>query len=294
MLRPVVAGIDGSRESLAAADWAAREAQRRGTPLSVIHSWEWPPRGVPNFDDSDTQRFRAERILRNAEQELRKRYPELAIEARMTPDPPVPGLLDIAEDAELLVLGSRGLSGFAGFLVGSVGLATVSRATCPVVLVRAEERRADEHLPDAEGRPSTATPHSKVVLGIDVTHPCEEILEFAFDAAARRSAPLQAVHVWRAPLPYAAVDAGPETLAEAERALTVALHPWQEKFPGVQVFEDAVTGGTGSRLLEVASGASLLVVGRRLHRPAFAPRLGVVTHAVLHHALCPVAVVPHA
>ncbi|WBB61958.1 universal stress protein [Streptomyces sp. WMMC500] len=293
MIRPVVAGIDGSPESLAAADWAAREAQRRGAPLSLVQSWEWPPRGVPELAHDDSARYHAERVLRTTEASLRSSYPGLAVAAAQSPDLAVPMLLRAAEEAEVLALGSRGLGGLAGFLLGSVGLATVARAACPVVLVRSDQRREDEHEQDADGPGSAAGRHRRVVVGVGFRRPCDPLLEFAFDAAARRRTSLLAVNGWRTPLPYSIPLSGPATQADAARMLAAAVAPWRRKYPEVRVIEDVATGSGAGHLLDVAADASLLVVGRRISRPPFGTRLGPIAHAVLHHAHCPVAVVPY-
>ncbi|QDQ16078.1 universal stress protein [Streptomyces spectabilis] len=92
------------------------------------------------------------------------------------------------EDEALLVPGSRGLSGLAGFLVGSVALTALVHAGQPVVLVRAGEQAADEHLMDPAGIPSAATPYRPVVLGPDTANPHDTVVAFAFETAARRSA----------------------------------------------------------------------------------------------------------
>ncbi|MGQ4388672.1 universal stress protein [Streptomyces sp. SAS_270] len=108
-------------------------------------------------------------------------------------------MLTAAADADLLIVGSRGLGGLAGFLVGSVALAAGARSERPVVLVRAGEDAADEHLPDAMGSASTGTPYRDVVLGLDLENPGEGVVGFACEAAQRRAADLRVVHGWSPP-----------------------------------------------------------------------------------------------
>jgi len=301
MVPTVTAGLDGSPESLSAAGWAAREALRRGLPLRLLHAWErqpYPAAHAP-LAGRDLQSDWAERVPREAETELRSRHPDLQIIVDQVAQQPAPALLAATADAELLVLGSRGLGGVAGFLVGSVALTVVARARRPVVLVRAGELEEDEHLPDAAGQPSTGTPYRDVVLGIDPGQPAGPVIEFAFDAALRRTAVLRVIHSWNLPVyyGYGAATWGPEfgaDLAEQQAGeLAEALRPWREKYPGVQVTEQALVGRAAHHLVEAASEAGLLVVGRRAQRPAIGPHVGSVTHAVLHHAAAPVAVVPY-
>lgn len=132
MFGSVVVGVDGSLESLAAAEWACEEALLRGLPLCLLHAWEWQPynytaTGTPAADD--LRRHWAERIPREARAALLDRYPGLDITADHVAEPPAAALLAAAENAELLVLGSRGRSAVASLLIGSVALAVVTRAT---------------------------------------------------------------------------------------------------------------------------------------------------------------------
>jgi nucleotide-binding universal stress UspA family protein len=160
MTRPVVAGLDGSKESLAAADWAAREAVRRGLPLRLVHAWEGLPDDgtAADLPEIRAPQYHARRVLRGAVDVLHERYPGLYIAAEQVRRQPGPALLAEAENAELLVIGSQGTSGVAGFLSGSVAMATMAHVDRPVVLVRAGETATDEHLPDALGKASTVTP----------------------------------------------------------------------------------------------------------------------------------------
>ncbi|MCZ4122751.1 universal stress protein [Streptomyces sp. H39-S7] len=297
MSRNVVAGLDGSPESLAAAEWAAREAGLRGVTLRLVHAWDWQPYAYAPVG-GEPRRHWAERLPRTAREELLGRHPELTIEADQVDKSPVEALLAAAGEAELLALGSRGLSGIGGFLVGSVALAVLARATRPVVFVRMGEREEDEHLLDASRRPSTQSPYRDVLLGLDLARPSDAVIEFAFDAAQRRATGLRVIHGWSLPPYYgygAAID--PRLSAElAERetgALTEALLPWREKFPAVDVTAHAAVGPVAGHLVDAAADASLVVVGRRDRRVPFGAHIGPITHAVLHHAAAPVAVVPH-
>ncbi|WP_405734469.1 universal stress protein [Streptomyces sp. NBC_01537] len=298
MSRTVVAGLDGSPESLAAAEWAAREAERREIPLRLVHAWDWQPLPYAPVDGTEPHRHWAERVPREATQKLRLHHPGLEIDTEQVKEQPIDALLAAAADAELLVLGSRGLSGIGGFLVGSVALSVLAHATRPVVLVRAGEQEQDEHLRDASGRPSTGSPYRDVLLGLDLTRPSDAVIEFAFDAARRRATGLRVIHGWNLPPYYgygAAIDPGLSAeLAEQETsALTEALRPWREKYPAVHVTAHAAVGRAADHLVDAAADASLVVVGRRNRGVPIGAHIGPVTHAVLHHAAAPVAVVPH-
>ncbi|MCL6735989.1 universal stress protein [Streptomyces neyagawaensis] len=301
MVRYVIAGVDGSTESLAAAHWAARESLRRGMELRLVHAWEWHPRPPASVPLGTGQRAWAEQTLDEVVRSVRAAHPGLGIEDRLVREAPVAALLDATDEAELLVLGSRGLSGLAGFVVGSVSQRVVARSTRPVVLVRSGESAAGEHLPAPDGVSPDEIPelpYRDVVLGLDVSHPCDELIEFAFAAARRRGTGLRVVHAYRVPTAYA-VDytydpvPGTELLAERERAVVAALRPWCAKFPEVTVVETVVEGRAAGALVDASADASLVVVGRRIRDARPGPHTGPVTHAVLHHVGCPVAVVPH-
>ncbi|WP_328500547.1 universal stress protein [Streptomyces sp. NBC_00457] len=293
MLRPVVVGLDGSRESLAAADWAAREALLRGLPLRLVHAWQaWSPE-ESRLPELDAPRFWARRILRDAMDRISERYPQVYLSAEQIPRPAPEALISAGAEGELLVLGSQALSGFGGFLAGSVALATVAHVPRPVILVRADETAEAEHMPDADGRPSADGPYREVVVGVDAAHPCEEMLAFAFESAALRSTSLLAVHSSHLSSAYGHVPGTANGKAEAAHALASALRPWREKYPAVTVRALVESGRPAQLLLNAAADAGLLVVGRRIRPTRLGAQTGPVAHAVMHHVRCPVAIVPH-
>ncbi|MGV9854137.1 universal stress protein [Streptomyces sp. NPDC003442] len=290
MLRPVVVGLDGSPESFTAANWAAREAQRRQLPLSLVHASLWQAGDLPAPDSEDTLGHWAQRILRDGERELSGRYPDLPLTAEQVPTTAVTALLERAEGAEMLVLGSRGLSALTGFLLGSVGQQVLARATCPVVMVRANERSAAER------------PGDEVVVALqNLTEVPGPLLDFAFAAASARRTTLRAVHVRKLPAsdygyglaagPVGYLDGDPEARVNLE--LETALEPWRKKYPRVAVERTIDLAFVAGAVLRATAEAGLLVVGRRTHRSALGAHIGPVTHAVLHHSTVPVAVVPH-
>ncbi|MEU1628785.1 universal stress protein [Streptomyces sp. NPDC020096] len=291
MVRPITVGLNGSAESRTAARWAAREAQLRDLPLRLVYAWEWlPPHQAP-APDAGTRETWPDRMVNDAAIDIESRYPGLPVSVQEIENLPVKGLVEAARASELLVLGSRGLSGVHGYLTGSVSLGVVARAERPVVLVRA--------VGTAEPAVVSRDDRREVVVGLDLRHPCEPVVGFAFEAAAVRGAPLRAVLAWHAPAlyDYAAGGVDAESADTAERQerqeLSAALRPWREKYPRIAVREQLVAGSPAEHLVAAAPDAALLVVGRRTQRPPMGTRLGPVAHAVLHHAPCPVAVVPH-
>ncbi|MFF2572634.1 universal stress protein [Streptomyces sp. NPDC058084] len=288
MSREIVAGVDGSPESLAAADWAAREALHRGLPLRLVHAWRWEPLDLPLLQDPTEQQQAARGVLREAESAVAERHPELPLSAEVLGDTPVAALLDTTKHAELLVIGSRGHGAVAGFLLGSYGQQIIADAEVPVVAVRSRDGEAAE------------PPAGQILVGQHGTpEDSAAALGFAFGAAAARGAGVQAVRAWSLP-PLFAYSPGSLRLADEagglvpyeEKALREALAPWRERYPDVPVTEHVELGSAGQVLLSRSGAAQLLVVGRRARRGALGARIGSVAHAALHLAPCPVAVVP--
>ncbi|MFC8290439.1 universal stress protein [Streptomyces sp. NPDC057242] len=288
MSREIVAGVDGSPESLAAADWAAREALHRGLPLRLAHAWRWEPLDLPLVQDPEAQGRAAHAVLREAEAEIARRHPDLELSAEVLPDTPVAALLGTEERAEMLVIGSRGHGPVAGFLLGSYGQQIIAAATRPVVAVR------------SRGGEGAEPPAGPVLVGqLGGPEDSAAALGFAFATAAARGASVRAVRAWSLPALYAYSPASMRLADEAgglvpyeEKALREALDPWREKYPEVRVEEHVELGSAGQVLLSRSGAAQLLVVGRRAKRGAVGPRIGSVAHAALHLAPCPVAVVP--
>ncbi|WP_399881469.1 universal stress protein [Streptomyces sp. BBFR51] len=289
MTRPITAGVDGSEESLAALAWAAREAVRRGRPLHVVHAWRFQGQGVAGTVDRDTQERWVRESVAESVGTVTARHPDLTVSTEIREGDDVAALLAAAADAETLVLGSRGHGAVVGFLLGSVGRQVIAEATGPVVLVRA----GDEAAAEAAGR--------EVVVGQQgEPEDSADVVGFAFEAAAARGAAVRAVRAWALPTVFT-YSPGSMALADEaggleqyeRKALGEALGPWRERFPDVPVVEHVEMGSAGQVLLSAAGGAQLMVVGRRARRTAVGARIGSVAHGVLHHAECPVAVVPH-
>jgi len=293
----VIAGVDGSPQSIAAAHWAAREAVRRGVPLRLLHVWPWLPHLVPTSPGPSALQVETRKMLARAQADIQSENPGLQVDTALVTVTEPDSLAAAGRDAEMLVLGSRGLGGFRGMLLGSTGLATAARAECPVVLVRVGEPSAPVDPPSTAAGASART--APVVLGLDARHPSDTLIEFAMRAASERGTGLRVVHSWGL-LPLWSVN--PMHLGEGERGemedtetqlLRDAVLGWRQKYPDLDIRPDVRVGSAAEVLVDEAARACLVVVGRHLHRPPLGMRLGPVTHAVIHYAPCPVAVVPH-
>ncbi|MER5634663.1 universal stress protein [Streptomyces nitrosporeus] len=285
----VTVGLDGTGHSLAAAGWAAREAGLRGAALRLVHAWAWRPGDTGYVGDRDAEERMVRAMLSDAEARVTADHPGLEVDAELLVGDPVSTLVAEAAGAGILVLGSRGYGTLAGYLVGSVSLHVLRRTARPVVMVR--ETGKDSPAPGAS---------RGVVVGVqDAEEESGRVLDFAFAMAAERGVPLRAVYAWELP-PVLMWSPGSLWVAQQQgglepvhrEILAAALRPWREKYPRVEVVEHVRAGSASEVLLPYAGEAELLVVGRRTPEPGVR-RLGPVTHAMLHHAPCAVAVVPH-
>lgn len=282
MGRCVVVATDGSPPASAAVQWAARDAVRHGSPLRIIHVREqWadgiPFHTLPSYHDSLTEH--CVEMLARAADTAREAAPGVEVTTSLLQGDLVQTLLRESESADHAVIGSRGLGGFSGLLLGSVGMGVAGHAACPVVVVRG----------DSETR------HDRIVVGVDGSEGSQAALAYAFEEAEIRGADVHAVQAWQ-PAPSAALVLGysailddmPDIRAETFRR---SLAPWRDRYPGVRVTESLVCGHPVELLCEASAMADLVVVGSRGHGPIVSAIFGSVSHGVLHHSHCPVAVV---
>ncbi|WP_440073782.1 universal stress protein [Streptosporangium sp. OZ121] len=282
MAAHVVVGVDGSSPADSAVEWAVDDAVRRGCALKIVHVCEpWPGdiplQTPPGFRDSVTEY--GQEVLERATALARERAPRLEVETLLEAGRVSEVLRREAEDAEQVVLGSRGLGGFTGLLLGSVSLTLAGHVATPVVVVRGAPERT----------------YDRVVVGFDGSDHSAVALEYAFEEAARRGAGLRAIHTWQMPVvgPGAMVYTPlVEDILAAERQVCAGtLTPWREKYPRVEVEQTLVCGHPVGVLCEASAAADLVVVGSRGLGRFGSAVLGSVGHGVLHHARCPVAVV---
>ena len=286
-VKPVVAATDGSEESLRAVEWAAREAVLRGAPLRIVSAASLPPSvGFQVRPDRDVVahliRTERDRALGAAAARAAEMAPGLLVDTDPLAGRPAHAVTESGSGASMLVLGSRGIGAFASMVLGSVSRYVAARASCPVVVVR----------------DGTAAVHRQVGIGIGDLDNCADSLTFAFEEAALRKASLVAIHAWHLPQfgisragtasPVRGADAAE---AEAAKRLEGLLDNWREKYPGVPVTRDVVRGHPGRALAGLSARADLVVIGRHAaHHGMQGP--GSVRHAVLSHALGPLAVIP--
>jgi nucleotide-binding universal stress UspA family protein len=282
--KPVVVGVDESPASRGSLRWAVREARMRHTRLLVVHA----------LSAADSTVERAEGVADEALSSARALAPEVSMDA-LVDDERVAGraLCRLSRDATLIVVGSRGLGGFSGLLLGSVSSYAATHAECPVLVVHGGERWAGPEAGDRSALP--------VLVGIGpYGRPAaawEPLLDFAFAEAHMRGVELLALRAWNPPPPPWRSDVRPlvADVAELETSerldLTEATLPYRHKVPDVTVRQRVTPVGAAAALVDAAAHAQLVVVGSR-HGRAAGLRLGSVSQQVLHHAPSPVAIVP--
>jgi nucleotide-binding universal stress UspA family protein len=278
----VVVGVDGSERNVAALEWAVADAVRRDRPLhlvSVACKATTPPQ--PWTEDSTIQYSVAE-TERMVERVRRRHGAGLA---EMTVEVPVgvPSrqLVKTLRPGDELVVGRRGVGPAERVILGSTSIEAAGRSPVPTVIVPDDWDEAQH----ASGR---------VVAGVDGTERDDAVLGLAFRFASVGRAPLVVVHAWEEPPPYAREGDRVRALTkEAEAALAERLAPWLARFPALDVTCQAPAVAPGRALLDASADASMVVLGRYAGVHHLLGFSGFSTcRKVLHHARCPVSVVP--
>lgn len=277
----VVVGYDGSEYSRRALEWAIAEARLRDAAL--VPAVIVPPMTTLDLPDapSDAAMRAADQLLDDATRLVQDLAPEVRVRPVKLVDAPARGLIQLAEGAQLLVVGSRGRGGVASMMLGSVSLRVAQRAACPTVVIPAKAKPATER---------------RIVVGVDGSAQSEAALSFAMSEAALHDAHVVAVHSIADPyLGGGFLPPAPELVRAREEAgmrfLRDDLEPWRSKHPDIPVIDVLTHEPAGTALPERAAGSDMIVVGAR-GRGAFAGMfLGSVSHATLHAASVPVAIV---
>ncbi|WP_433500714.1 universal stress protein [Sphaerimonospora sp. CA-214678] len=281
MTEPIVVATDGSPAATSAVEWAADDAARKHLPLRIVHVLDLTPYDIPRYPVSDVYDHltgSGREILRQAGRTARERRPGIEVTTEMIEGDPVQVLRRQAERAPELVVGSRGLGGFAGMLLGSVSTHVAGHVDAPVVVVR----------------PGPTAVRGEIAVGFDGSPESEAALAYAFEEAALRGARLRVVHAWQLPT-YAYAPSMVYDLDEVWRAheelVTGRLREWREKHPGVDVVPSVVSVHPVTALVDASAEVDLVIVGSRGRGAVRSLVLGSVSRAVLHDAHGPIAVV---
>ncbi|MGH3524333.1 MAG: universal stress protein [Mycobacterium sp.] len=285
--RGMLVGVDGSPSSIAAVDWASRDAAMRGLPLTLIHILAPPvvmtfpetpmPPGYTEWQQEQGQRHLRD-ALKIAEGRTGPAGP-LRVEGETVVGSTVPRLVDLSKEATMMVVGSRGHGRLRRSLMGSVSSALVRHAHCPVAVIH------DEH---------PVLPHpgeAPVVVGIDGSPVSEAATALAFEEASLRGVELIAVYAWHDTgiLDFPGIDMA-TMQSDGELVLAERLAGWRERYPDVTVRRVVACDRPADQLIEQSQSAQLVVVGSH-GRGGFAGMLlGSVSLAVVQSARMPVIV----
>jgi nucleotide-binding universal stress UspA family protein len=286
MKHGMLVAVDGSPESDAAVRWAAHEAEMRDVPITLMHVVmpvvvSWPVRSL-QADFNQWQEDNAQLVIGQAQKMLESSVGESklsAVRTEMVHGNVVAGLVAASREAQMVVVGSRGMGPVGHAVLGSVSSGVVHHARCPVAIVHTDEAKAPDRT-------------SPVLLGIDGSPASEAATALAFDEASRRHVDLVALHAWSdvGVFPMLGMD-WHEYEDEGQEVLGERLAGWQEQYPDVHVRRRIVCDKPARWLIEESQQAQLVVIGSHGRGGFPGMLLGSVSSAVAQSANSPVIVV---
>lgn len=289
--KDIVVAVDGSEASDAAVLWAANTALKRQQPLKLVTAYSMPQfmyadGMVPPQELYDELEGEAGDKIDHARRIVEEFNDSIVVSHEVKESSPIDYLLELSQTAEMVVMGSRGLGGLSGLVMGSVSAAVVSHADCPVVVVRKDSRVTEE------------TKYGPVVVGVDGSSVSRKALQIAFKEASARKAPLRAVHAWsdaQFHTSYVGVVESQSNLdklvEDQKQLLSDELAPLREQFPDVEIEQVVERERPIQSLKEASKDAQLLVLGSHGRGGFKGMLLGSTSRALLQYAPCPMMVV---
>jgi nucleotide-binding universal stress UspA family protein len=281
----IVVGVDGSAAADAALDWAVEEAARDGRPLHLVSAYSLPMTGATPMTvpiEVDLAKS-TQQVVDDAVARVREQAPTVRVTTTVRMANASVAILDAAQEAGTVVIGSRGHRPLRGALLGSTALQVATHAPCPTVVVRDLGARA------------IASPR-RVVVGTDGSPTSQAAIAYAFAQADARGCELVVVHAWWLDLsgrrgvdvPQGVAD----ELEESQRLLLAEeIAGFAVQYPDVTVRPVVVQDDPATAIARLSAGAELVVVGSRGRGGFRSLLLGSVSQHVLQTAECPVAVV---
>jgi nucleotide-binding universal stress UspA family protein len=280
----IVVGVDGSQGADRALMWAAREARVWDAAMEIVHCYVVHALGAVVYlpDEANARERLAAIVERNRPQLAHVKW---SVDTRPVFSAPSAGLLDAAEDADLLVVGARGTGGFASLLLGSTAHRVAAHAPAPVVVV------GDDAPADDGQRP--------LVVGVDGSRAGARALAWAVEEARRRGVDLTVVHAFQLPadpevLRAVSMQRRTRLLQRIQQEAEEVLHATVRRVDHTSVaITPVVERGAAAAVLLARSGADrLLVVGTHGRGAVGRAVMGSVSRQCVHHAAGPVVVVP--
>ena len=283
----IVVGVDESAGAASALRWAVHESETRGWPLTAVLAWDFvnqhhatgEKRFDPEYGEADALAA-LNAIIARAIGANRT----AAVEPKVVCDLAAPALIDTADGADLLVVGARGLGGFRSLLLGSVSQQCLHHATCPVAVVR-------DSVVEAAGS------SRRIVVGVDGSTTSRRALEWAVEKGRLSHRPVEVVLAWgyfhSVGDPFVSIAFASDPLpVAARRVIDSMVEKTDTSGLPAPVIRTVASGGAAAAILDAAEDASLVVVGSRGIGGFAGLLLGSVSHQIVHHATCPVIVVP--
>lgn len=280
----VLVGVTGPGENTAALRYAVGEARSHRRPLLLVHAIHeaFPPPPPTMLVEPVPWQQVGNAVMAEVRDELEDLLEdgalEVTTEVRSGPGGGV--LVELSEQASVVVLQHRARSRLRRLFTGSTVIASAADSRCPVVSV------------PATWEPQTRT--GRVVVGVHEDGMPEQVLAEAFAEAAAHGSSVHLVHAWEIEGAYTDL-VGPPTEGwetNVREAMAAAVRPYAEAHPSVDVELDVRRGWPADALLELAGGADLLVVGRHGSRRHLPHRIGSIARTLVGEAPCPVMVVP--
>lgn len=276
MNRRIVVGVSGNPAGMAAAEWALDYAEARQADVEFVHVVDdkWP---VLVRARSGGAFLEAEREMRDRADQAVEAHPRVNVHPTVIEGSPVDRLVDEADGAELLVIGTHTLRRFDGLVFSTRAAHVAAVARCSVAVVPVERGE-----PTGRG----------VVVGVDGSPASAAAVTFAAREADRLGQPLRAVFAWRVLAPWGTDDGGRDDPTDDDRAvLAEALAGIAEDYPDLEVEEILTDELPADSLVTAAHGARLLVVGTHGRHGLAKLWLGSVSHELLLTMPCTVAVI---
>ncbi|MGT2526418.1 universal stress protein [Streptomyces nojiriensis] len=280
----VVVGVDGSKPARTAVMWAAAEAVRRDRPLHIVHGADTDGRALyVSAETIERVRANGRELLDETAKVVTDEYPGLRVSTEFSRSDAVSSLHRAGALHGTIVVGNRGLGGFDSLMLGSVGLDVAAAAMTPVIVVRG-----------VDGAEETGTVLAAVRDEHDLLY-----ARYAASEAELRKGSLRLLHVWNimqsVGLVVGMLDGVDEIAGAHVEALRAVTDAVRDEFPDLEVRADAEKSiSVAGVLVEASRHADLLVMGGRRVPGALGigRNLGRATHSVLHHAHCPVLLIP--
>lgn len=295
--RRIVVGIDSTEHGAAALRWAVAEAKIRGAELDLVHSWSWPVTatefGVMPMPASNVEELEraAVGVIENQVAMLIDAGVELPpFVAHVAERNPASLVCEVAQGAELCVVGTHGRSGFVAGLMGSVSRQITHHAPCPVVVIHGQQQHESDEVP------------RRFVVGVDGSTDSLSAINWAVAAAAAGSTggSVHVVQTWQYPTISALASAfggalpNADMMDEATRAGLDAVLQTIEVPESVQLTSDVVEGSADHALRQFAESepTTAIIVGKRGTGGFEGLLVGSVADRLTAHSSVPTIVVP--